>query len=229
MEKQYRIELFGGMRLRTDSRVIDRFPTQRAAALLAYLACYDRPLHRREVATAIWDTTEESALVSLRTALSSLRSAVESEPTPSLFLADRFTIRLNPETCSTDVLEFESALLAADRNSESASQHLQTAFDLYRGDFAAGLNEDPIPAKRERFRNSYHRTASRLADSIQDSDPTRARDILTRALDLAGYPPAGVARPRNPAAPPPQDAQAAAPKPAAEAPQPRGPYSPRSP
>jgi glutaredoxin len=50
-----------------------------------------------------------------------------------------------------------------------------------------------------------------------------------RALDLAGYPPAGVARPRNQAAPPPQDAQAAAPKPAAEPPQPRGPYSPRSP
>jgi len=49
-----------------------------------------------------------------------------------------------------------------------------------------------------------------------------------RALDLAGYPPAGVARPRNQAAPPPEEAQAAAPKPAAEpAPERRGPYAPR--
>lgn len=47
-----------------------------------------------------------------------------------------------------------------------------------------------------------------------------------RALDLAGYPPEGVARPRNQAAPPAEEPQAAAPKPAAE-PRPRGPYSPR--
>jgi glutaredoxin len=52
-----------------------------------------------------------------------------------------------------------------------------------------------------------------------------------RALDLAGYPPAGVARARNQAAPPPQPE----PKPAAEAAKPaaapeeerRGPYAPR--
>jgi glutaredoxin len=50
-------------------------------------------------------------------------------------------------------------------------------------------------------------------------------DAYNRALDLAGYPPIGVARPRNQAAPP-EEAQAA--KPAAEpAAQPRGPYSPR--
>ena len=50
-------------------------------------------------------------------------------------------------------------------------------------------------------------------------------DAYNRALDLAGYPPAGVARPRNQTAPP-EEPQTL--KPAAEsAPQPRGPYSPR--
>jgi glutaredoxin len=49
------------------------------------------------------------------------------------------------------------------------------------------------------------------------------------ALDLAGYPPAGVERARNQAAPPPQPDEApAAPKPAADpAPERRGPYAPR--
>ena len=48
-----------------------------------------------------------------------------------------------------------------------------------------------------------------------------------RALDLAGYPRAGVARPRNQAAPP-EDAPAEAAKPAAQpAPERRGPYAPR--
>jgi glutaredoxin len=51
-------------------------------------------------------------------------------------------------------------------------------------------------------------------------------EAYNRALDLAGYPPAGVARPRSQAAPPPEEPQAGASKPAAE-PQPRGPYSPR--
>lgn len=49
-----------------------------------------------------------------------------------------------------------------------------------------------------------------------------------RALDLAGYPPAGVAPARNQAAPPTQEPQAVAPEPAAEpAPERRGPYAPR--
>ncbi len=48
-----------------------------------------------------------------------------------------------------------------------------------------------------------------------------------RALDIAGYPPAGVVAPRNQAAPPPEEPeQAAAPKPAAE-PERLGPYAPR--
>jgi glutaredoxin len=48
-----------------------------------------------------------------------------------------------------------------------------------------------------------------------------------RALDLAGYPPAGVARPRNQAAPP-EETAAAAPKPPAEMETTRrGPYAPR--
>jgi glutaredoxin len=53
-----------------------------------------------------------------------------------------------------------------------------------------------------------------------------------RALDIAGYPPAGVVRPRNQAAPPPEEphaAAAAAPKPVAAEPEleRRGPYAPR--
>ena len=48
-----------------------------------------------------------------------------------------------------------------------------------------------------------------------------------RALDTAGYPPAGVARARNQAAPPPSDEKPVEPaKPAEETPK-RGPYAPR--
>jgi glutaredoxin len=61
-------------------------------------------------------------------------------------------------------------------------------------------------------------------------ETTISPQAYDRALDLAGYPPAGVARPRNQAAPPaaPESRPAEAPKPAAEpAPERRGPYAPR--
>jgi glutaredoxin len=59
-------------------------------------------------------------------------------------------------------------------------------------------------------------------------ESTISPQAYDRVLDLAGYPPAGVARPRNQAAPPPpEEKQAEAPKPAAPAPERRGPYAPR--
>jgi glutaredoxin len=63
-------------------------------------------------------------------------------------------------------------------------------------------------------------------------ETTISAQAYNRALDLAGYPPPGVARERNQAAPPPQPDEAPGAKPAAEAaaepaPQRRGPYAPR--
>jgi DNA-binding SARP family transcriptional activator len=40
MDTGWRIELFGGLRAHQGDRVIAHFPTQRAGALLAYLAYY---------------------------------------------------------------------------------------------------------------------------------------------------------------------------------------------
>jgi glutaredoxin len=61
-------------------------------------------------------------------------------------------------------------------------------------------------------------------------ETTISPQAYNRALDLAGYPPAGVAPARNQAAPPPapEEKQGEAPKPAAApAPERRGPYAPR--
>lgn len=59
-------------------------------------------------------------------------------------------------------------------------------------------------------------------------ETTISAQAYNRALDLAGYPPPGVARERSQAAPPPQPDEAPAAKPAAElAPERRGPYAPR--
>jgi len=60
-------------------------------------------------------------------------------------------------------------------------------------------------------------------------ETTISAQAYDRMLDLAGYPPAGVARARSQAAPPPtEENPAAASKPAAEsAPERRGPYAPR--
>jgi DNA-binding SARP family transcriptional activator len=38
MSERWRIQLFGGLRAERGERVVTRFPTRKAAALLAYLA-----------------------------------------------------------------------------------------------------------------------------------------------------------------------------------------------
>jgi DNA-binding SARP family transcriptional activator len=75
LERSWRIELLGGLRVEGGGRVVTRFPTQKAAALLAYLAYHrDRPHPREVLAALLWPEAEwEAARHRLNVALSSLR------------------------------------------------------------------------------------------------------------------------------------------------------------
>jgi DNA-binding SARP family transcriptional activator len=49
MNGRWQIQLFGGLREEQGERSITRFRTQKAAALLAYLAYYRKQSHPREI------------------------------------------------------------------------------------------------------------------------------------------------------------------------------------
>src|SRR6476646_5464210 len=96
----WQIDLLGGFKAQRGERVITRFRTHNAAALLAYLACFPARAHpREELIELLWPESDPTAgSTRLRQELASLRRQLEPPGTPpgAAIAADRESIRLNP-------------------------------------------------------------------------------------------------------------------------------------
>lgn len=125
------------------------FATDRARALLAYLAVEaDRPHRRETLAALLWpDRPEATARRSLSQALVRLRRAIHDyHASPPFLLITGKTIQFNAAAAELDVACFES-LLAAYANHPHSSlagclpclERLEGAAGLYRGEFLQGL------------------------------------------------------------------------------------------
>ncbi|MFN2129448.1 MAG: BTAD domain-containing putative transcriptional regulator [Anaerolineae bacterium] len=139
------IYLLGPMQVALDGQIIARFETEKARALLAYLAVEaDRP-HRRDVlAEMLWpERPEGAASANLRHTLAGLRRAIgDTADTPGaghpaaspFLLVTRQTIRFN---CASDAWVDVSAFLALLRNARPTDhppvQSLEEAVGLCRG------------------------------------------------------------------------------------------------
>ena len=110
METPWAIQLLGGLRAEHSGKVITRFPTRKAGALLAYLAYYSARAHPREILIELlWPGGDlEAGRNSLSVTLSSLRRLFEPRgiPAGAVLQADRFTVQLNPQSVTTDVAVF---------------------------------------------------------------------------------------------------------------------------
>jgi predicted ATPase/DNA-binding SARP family transcriptional activator len=182
----WRVELLGGLRVQGAERMMDRFYTHRAGALLAYLAYFRERRHPREaLAEMLWpDAEQEAARLSLRVTLSSLRRQLEPPGVPagSVLIADRFSIGCNPEAVTTDVAEFEGALASTHKSApERLVEELTRAVALYRGDLLTGYDELWILPERERLAEAYRGALERLSDSLENTgDYAQAIDIAQR-------------------------------------------------
>ena len=189
MDTRCRIQLLGGLRVQQDDRVIDRFGTQKAGALLAYLAYHLEQAHPREVlAELLWPWSRPAAgRRSLRVALTSLRHQLEPPgiPARAIIQADRFAVRLNPEAVTTDVAEFTAALRGAERAASRAErvQRLAEATKLYRGYLLPGYYQDWIMPEQERLAGVYYQTVRRLSKALEEAgDLEQALDCARRAV-----------------------------------------------
>ncbi|MFA0778479.1 MAG: hypothetical protein PVTTEEND_002193 [Candidatus Fervidibacter sp.] len=150
------IELFGGLRVWVNGRLITRFRTRKTAALLAYLAYHlDRLHHRNALTGMFWgDRDPEQGRNSLSKALSSLRQQLmpPAGGQGGILYADRFYVGLRSEHVTTDVAEFEAHLNAA-RSARSDAErvaHLANAVRLYRGELLPDFDEAWIEPERAR-------------------------------------------------------------------------------
>jgi predicted ATPase/DNA-binding SARP family transcriptional activator len=179
------VELLGGFKARYGDQEISRFPTRKAAALLAYLAYYnDRSHTREELIDRFWpDLDLDAARHNLRQTLFSLRKCLgPSHNETPLFTADRTTLQVNRERITTDVARFEQALqdvLATPQESSLRQQSLITAADLYRGELLPGYYEEWIFTERERLAAACGQALRQLLAHFERSH------ALDRALETA--------------------------------------------
>lgn len=166
MVNLWRLQLFGGLIARQGEKVIARFPTQKTAALLAYLAlARGKAIPREVLLDVLWPESDLSAARnSLSVALSSLRAQLEapsvspgSSPLGQVLIADRSFVQLSKEAIETDVSQFEELLKQGDATS------LTAALDLYTGELLPGLSENWVVAERERLALSAENARARLA------------------------------------------------------------------
>lgn len=114
-------------------------------ALLARLALHPGRSHaREELIELLWPEVErEVALVRLRHTLRTLRQPLEAGlPAGSVLIADRTSIRINPDSFTTDVAAFEQAVKQKD---------FVTARALYRGELLPGFYDDWVLEERYRL------------------------------------------------------------------------------
>ena len=96
-----KIFLLGSFQVTLDSEPLTNFESDKARALLAYLAVEaDRPHRREALAGLLWpDTPERTARTNLRSALANLRQVLhDHQAQPPYLLVTRQTIQLNPDS-----------------------------------------------------------------------------------------------------------------------------------
>ena len=177
MRQRWHIRLMGGLCVESiegEAREIERFRTQKTAALLAYLAYHGRTSHSRELLMELFwpDCEPESARHSLRMALSALRRQLEEGANSGAVLrADRFHVSLQGAAVSTDVAEFEAAIARAD---------WPGAVELYQGRLLAGFYDDWIEPEARRLEELFFTALHQAVCALE-----RAGDHA-RALQISG-------------------------------------------
>ena len=176
------IRLLGPVQIALDGEPVTGFDSEKARALLAYLATEpDRP-HRREVlAEMLWPGRPEGAArANLRHTLAGLRRVLEDQTgRPPVLLPARHTITFNGASDAwIDVAAFSALLPAQQANSPLADpptvQHLEDAVQLYRGAFLEDLSladsaafEEWRVLRHEQFNRLVLDALRRLAESYE--------------------------------------------------------------
>ncbi|NTU82404.1 MAG: AAA family ATPase [Chloroflexales bacterium] len=149
------LTFLGGFAVTLEGRPLTAFGTDKARALLAYLAVEAaRPHQRAALAQLFWpDAPAERAAHNLRQTLLRVRRALHEDDGPAgegrqpLLLLTRQVIQLNPlGDCRLDVAVFTELLRACQTHAHAQAATcrvcmgwLAQAAELYRGDFLAGF------------------------------------------------------------------------------------------
>jgi DNA-binding SARP family transcriptional activator len=172
------VRVLGALELELDGRPL-MLPGRRPAhVLLGWLALHPGVHARAKVAARLWpNVRDESARVSLRSALAALRAAI-GPAAESALIATRSDLGLadQPEVW-VDAREFERRLAAG---------KVEAAIELCRGELLSDFDDDWILTARDEHRAREGEALGALADAAAARDEHRTAIALARrraALD----------------------------------------------
>lgn len=151
--KRLELRLMGPFQALTDGVALAGFRSDKARALLAYLAVHgEQPQNREALAALLWgEFSDSDARASLRQSLSNLKRLVNV--TRPLLDIDWHTVTLHTEEVWVDTAVCTTLLAACESHPHDALarcthclDRLTEAASLYRGDFLAGLQVADAPA-----------------------------------------------------------------------------------
>jgi DNA-binding SARP family transcriptional activator/pimeloyl-ACP methyl ester carboxylesterase len=167
-----RIWLLGALRLEVDGVDVPPPSSRRAQLLLAMLALERRPHSREALAAHLWpDVRDESARVSLRTALVRLRSAIGPEADRFLDASRDRVALAGPDQVWTDVGELDRRLPAGE---------LEEAFELCGEELLTGLEDDWVYERRDDLRQRLIDAVGRRAGELEAAGDLKEAVRLTR-------------------------------------------------
>ncbi|MBN1976088.1 MAG: tetratricopeptide repeat protein [Anaerolineae bacterium] len=189
------IYLLGGFHVTLDGEAVTAFESSKVRALLAYLALEadavksDRPHSRDALAALLWpDQSDQAARRNLSQALFNLRQVIhDDEAAPPFLEITRATVQFNRDSDHwLDVAQFATYIEAGEW------ANLQSAVELYRGEFLAGFFvDDNVPFAewgtllRERYHQQVLDALYRLTEyHEQRRDYERARHYARRQVEL---------------------------------------------
>lgn len=155
------ISLFGKLSVRRDDKTLPGIDACKVQELLSYLLIHrDRPHSREMLAGLLWgDTSTEKSRKYLRQALWQLQTALDDEGGGVLTVEHDWVQLNSQEGVWLDVAAFEQAFAAAEGSggdfSDRATELVQDAVRLYRGDLLEGWYQDWCLYERERLQNIY--------------------------------------------------------------------------
>lgn len=162
-----RIHLLGGFLVEDSSRHVPPIPSPVARSLLAYLITYRDRRHTRDLlAGTFWpDQSESSARKRLSQTLWQINTALEETgSTGPLIQVTHSDVAFDASANFwLDVVEFGAQIgRAADQGELDEIRSLETAVQVYRGDFLAGFYDDWILMERQRLSEQYMAALERL-------------------------------------------------------------------
>lgn len=162
MRDRLELHLLGGLQIHYNDNLVTDLVSRKAEALLAYVACNNRPYPREILADLFWSNRPQSqAAGNLRVALNSLRQKLEP-----FITIERYTVAVNHQhELWVDTLAFEALLRDFTQWTESQGDlpatiilQIEKALSLYRGEFLMGvfirqapIFEEWVRVERERL------------------------------------------------------------------------------